>query len=192
MSTWDSTSKNEIGTVFAYDERYSFLKGIPMLIRTAELSDLPALLAIYNDEVKNGVATFDTEPQTMEERRAWFDAHNVENHPLSSRWVERAQDKGATWIVVDPRFTRSAKNADLYSPIRPGTDIADDPERYGHFDTTQFGELELRMYILIKAGLASKWELETCYSLDEALKLYALYIRDLDIQRIQAEEMRRG
>ena len=48
------------------------------------------------------------------------------------------------------------------------------------------------MYILIKAGLASKWELETCYSLDEALKLYALYIRDLDIQRIQAEEMRRG
>ena len=53
-----------------------------MLIRTAELSDLPALLAIYNDEVKNGVATFDTEPQTMEERGAWFDAHNVENHPL--------------------------------------------------------------------------------------------------------------
>ena len=82
MNTRDSTSKNEIGTVFAYDERYSFLKGIPMLIRTAELSDLPALLAIYNDEVKNGVATFDTEPQTMEERRAWFDAHNIENHPL--------------------------------------------------------------------------------------------------------------
>ena len=87
MNTWDSTSKNEIGTVFAYDERYSFLKGIPMLIRTAELSDLPALLAIYNDEVKNGVATFDTEPQTMEERRAWFDAHNVENHPLLTRFT---------------------------------------------------------------------------------------------------------
>ena len=34
-----------------------------MLIRTAELSDLPALLAIYNDEVKKGVATFDTEPR---------------------------------------------------------------------------------------------------------------------------------
>lgn len=51
-------------------------------------------------------------------------SNNVENHPLSSRWVQRAVDKGATWIVVDPRFTRSAKNADLYSPIRPGTDIA--------------------------------------------------------------------
>ena len=48
------------------------------------------------------------------------------------------------------------------------------------------------MYTLIKAGLASKWELETCYSLDEALKLYALYIRDMDIQQMQAEEIRRG
>ena len=53
-----------------------------MLIRTAELSDLPALLAIYNDEVANGVATFDTEPQTLTKRRVWFDAHNVDNHPL--------------------------------------------------------------------------------------------------------------
>ena len=47
------------------------------------------------------------------------------------------------------------------------------------------------MYVLIKAGLASKWELENCYSLDEALKLYALYLRDIDIQRMQAEELRR-
>lgn len=47
------------------------------------------------------------------------------------------------------------------------------------------------MYVLIKAGLASKWELENCYSLDEALKLYALYLRDIDIQRLQAEEIRR-
>ena len=65
-----------------------------------------------------------------------------------------------------------------------------DPERYGHLDTSQFGELELRLFTLIKAGIASKWELESCYSLDEALKLYALYIRDLDIQRIQVEEMK--
>ncbi|MDO5532685.1 molybdopterin-dependent oxidoreductase [Sutterella sp.] len=51
-------------------------------------------------------------------------SNNSENHPLSSRWVQRAQDKGATWIVIDPRFTRSAKNADIYGRIRPGTDIA--------------------------------------------------------------------
>lgn len=51
-------------------------------------------------------------------------SNNVENHPLSSRWVERAQDKGATWIVVDPRYSRSAAQADIYARIRPGTDLA--------------------------------------------------------------------
>lgn len=48
----------------------------------------------------------------------------AENHPLSSLWTTRAQDRGATWIVVDPRYTRTAELADLYCPIRSGTDIA--------------------------------------------------------------------
>ncbi len=39
------------------------------------------------------------------------------------------------------------------------------------------------MYILIKAKIASKFELEEYYTLDEALKLYALYQADLDMQR---------
>ena len=30
----------------------------------------------------------------------------------------------AKLVVVDPRFTRTASVADLYAPIRPGTDIA--------------------------------------------------------------------
>ena len=51
-------------------------------------------------------------------------SNNVENHPLSSRWCHRAVDRGAKWIVVDPRFTRTASQADMYAPIRPGTDIA--------------------------------------------------------------------
>ena len=51
-------------------------------------------------------------------------SNNVENHPLSSRWVERAQDRGATWIVIDPRYSRSAAQADIYGRLRPGTDIA--------------------------------------------------------------------
>jgi formate dehydrogenase major subunit len=51
-------------------------------------------------------------------------SNNVENHPESARWVHAAVDNGATWIVVDPRFTRSAAVADIYCPIRSGTDIA--------------------------------------------------------------------
>lgn len=34
---------------------------------------------------------------------------------------------------------------------------------------------------MIKAGIASKEELENCYTLDEALKLYALFRMDQDI-----------
>lgn len=47
------------------------------------------------------------------------------------------------------------------------------------------------MYLLIKAGLASKFELEEYYTLDEALKLYALYQMDTDIENGRAEDMRR-
>ncbi len=48
----------------------------------------------------------------------------AENHPISFRWVLRARDKGAKIIHVDPRFTRTSSKADLYVPLRSGTDIA--------------------------------------------------------------------
>jgi len=46
------------------------------------------------------------------------------------------------------------------------------------------------MYLLIKAKLASMEELKNCYTLDEALKLYALYQMDQHIERCQADEIR--
>ncbi len=51
-------------------------------------------------------------------------ANPAENHPVSFRWILRAKDNGAKIICVDPRFTRSASKADIYAPLRPGTDIA--------------------------------------------------------------------
>jgi formate dehydrogenase major subunit len=48
----------------------------------------------------------------------------AENHPISMKWIMRARDNGAKLIVVDPRFTRTAAKADLYAPVRSGTDIA--------------------------------------------------------------------
>ncbi len=48
----------------------------------------------------------------------------AENHPASMIWINKAKDeRGAKVIVVDPRFTRTASQADLYVPIRSGTDI---------------------------------------------------------------------
>jgi len=49
----------------------------------------------------------------------------AEAHPCGFKWaIEAKVKKKARLIVVDPRFTRTAAVADLYAPIRPGTDIA--------------------------------------------------------------------
>ncbi len=49
----------------------------------------------------------------------------AEAHPVGFRWaVEAKKQNGAKLMVVDPRFNRSAAVADIYIPLRPGTDIA--------------------------------------------------------------------
>jgi formate dehydrogenase major subunit len=48
----------------------------------------------------------------------------AENHPVGFRFVMKAREKGATVIHVDPRFTRTSASANLYVPLRSGTDIA--------------------------------------------------------------------
>jgi formate dehydrogenase major subunit len=47
----------------------------------------------------------------------------AENHPISFKWVTEAKEKGATLISVDPRFTRTSAKADIYAPMRSGSDI---------------------------------------------------------------------
>ena len=54
---------------------------------------------------------------------------------------------------------------------------------------SQFSELELRMWLLIGANLASKYELEEYYDLDEALKLFAMWRMRQDIEAYQADEL---
>jgi len=48
----------------------------------------------------------------------------AENHPVSFKWIQDARNKGATFIHVDPRFTRTSSKADIYARLRSGTDIA--------------------------------------------------------------------
>ena len=48
----------------------------------------------------------------------------AEAHPVGFKWVIEAKIRnGAKVIVVDPRFNRSAAVADIYSPIRAGSDV---------------------------------------------------------------------
>ncbi|MFN7997564.1 MAG: molybdopterin oxidoreductase family protein [Bryobacteraceae bacterium] len=44
--------------------------------------------------------------------------------PITTDYIWRARDNGAKLIVSDPRFTPIARNADLFLPVRPGTDLA--------------------------------------------------------------------
>ena len=48
----------------------------------------------------------------------------AEAHPVGFRWVMKAKEKGATIIHVDPRFSRTSALADIWVPIRAGSDIA--------------------------------------------------------------------
>jgi len=48
----------------------------------------------------------------------------AEAHPVGFQWVVEAKARGAKVIHVDPRFTRTSALADVYVPIRAGSDIA--------------------------------------------------------------------
>ncbi len=52
-----------------------------MSIREATPEDLPEIVRIYNQAVMGGVATFDLEPFTPEQRQPWFGQFDHE-HPL--------------------------------------------------------------------------------------------------------------
>jgi len=65
----------------------------------------------------------------------WIDVKNAdavlimgsnaaENHPIAFKWVLAAMERGAVLLSVDPRFSRTSALADLYAPLRSGTDIA--------------------------------------------------------------------
>src|SRR5436190_12085663 len=48
----------------------------------------------------------------------------AECHPVGFQWVMKAKERGAKFIHVDPRFTRTSAVADLHVPLRSGTNIA--------------------------------------------------------------------
>jgi formate dehydrogenase major subunit len=48
----------------------------------------------------------------------------AENHPVGFQWVVEAREKGGAKVIhVDPRFTRTSAMADIWVPLRAGSDI---------------------------------------------------------------------
>lgn len=54
----------------------------PPRIRPAAESDLPAILAIYNDAVLNTTAIWNETPVDLENRRAWFEERTGRGFPI--------------------------------------------------------------------------------------------------------------
>jgi L-amino acid N-acyltransferase YncA len=74
-------------------------------VRDATEKEVPAITEIYNHEVLNGTATFDTEPKTLEDRLLWFRETQQPPHR-----VIVAED-GTTvvgWGCLHPFHTRAA------------------------------------------------------------------------------------
>lgn len=51
-------------------------------IRPAVAGDLPAILDIYNEAVLNTTASYDYEPNTLEQRCRWFEQHQRQGLPV--------------------------------------------------------------------------------------------------------------
>ena len=69
-------------------------------------------------------AEFDPDFENTDYILIW--GSNPANTSLPNLWrrISAARERGAKVVVIDPRFTRSASKADLYTAIKPGTDAA--------------------------------------------------------------------
>jgi len=90
-----------------------------LIIRQAILEDLGAITEIYNEAILKTVATFDTEPKTLEEQKIWF-ANHGSKYPILvaeqdglvvgwaslSRWSDRCaySDTAEISLYVEEEF----------------------------------------------------------------------------------------
>ena len=98
--------------------------GIVMLDSQARICHAPSVAALASSFGRGAMTN------------TWMDIKNAdviiamggnpaEAHPVGFKWAVEAKARNkAKLIVVDPRFSRTASVADLYVPIRAGSDIA--------------------------------------------------------------------
>ncbi len=64
-------------------------------------------------------------PEIEDTRCVFIFGYNAaDSHPIVARRIVNAKLKGAKIVVVDPRMTESARIADLWLPIRNGSNMA--------------------------------------------------------------------
>ena len=77
-------------------------------MRDARDTDLPRLVAIYNEAIPGRRATADTEPVSVESRLPWFREHTPARRPL---WVAERDGAIVGWLSFQDFYGRPAYGA---------------------------------------------------------------------------------
>ena len=77
-------------------------------IRFAQPDDLAAIVDIYNASIPGRLATADTEPVSVDARRAWFAEFDAKCRPL---WVFEQSDTVVGWLSYRSFYGRPAYHA---------------------------------------------------------------------------------
>jgi formate dehydrogenase major subunit len=111
------------------EENYLMQKFARIVLRTPNIDHCARLC--HSSTVAGLAAVFGSGAMTnsisdLEESKCIFiiGSNTLEQHPLIGRRVMLAKKKGAKIIYADPRHTPTAKQADLYLSMYPGTDVA--------------------------------------------------------------------
>jgi L-amino acid N-acyltransferase YncA len=68
-----------------------------MIIRLAQIDDLPAIVDIYNQAIPSKQSTGDTQPLRVEDRMTWFREHQPGEHPI---FVAEVDGQVAGWCSL--------------------------------------------------------------------------------------------
>jgi len=109
------------------EENYAFQKmarllGSPNVDNCARLCHSPTVVGLG---AVLGTGAMTNNLADLENSRCIFaiGTNFTEAHPVVSRWVQKAKDKGAFVIVADPRITSTSWMSDIHLRLNPASDI---------------------------------------------------------------------
>ena len=106
-----------------------------LIIRPAQLHDIPYIMQIYNAEIEHGVATWNNQPKSLEEYQQWFQYLQEAEFPLFvaeetetqviSGYAEYSSFRNFNGydqtvehaVYIDPKFTRLGLGKALMSKL---------------------------------------------------------------------------
>ncbi len=117
MNSFDSPNWFEPGAAQCY---------MPRTLMYAHTYGLYGTLQGQNTSLgdSNGVEGYFYNDLTMKSMILWATAPSYSGPSQAGRMLAEIRARGVKTVVIDPRFTPDAAKADLWLPIRPGTDVA--------------------------------------------------------------------